>query len=291
MTSLAALAGAGAVLAIATTMGQARRWVAAERARRRLTGAPPDARPAPIPVPRRLRAALDCAGLGADAERLVSLWCLAVVAGAVLAVVAPSGRILLAVAIAGPPIVLQLLAGRADRQRAGQLPDALEAVAAGLRGGLALPAAVAGAAAVGPPLGPELAVVATEVDGGRPLTEALARWQAGSSDAHTALAGAALSVAAQVGGPGARAVDGAAASLRDRLSNEAETSALATQGRASAAVLTLAPIAFAFVLASLDPGAGRFLLGTPVGWLCITLGLGLDALGAWWMGRLVRRAR
>lgn len=292
MSSIAALTGAAAVLAIAAATSQTRRWTAAQRARHRLRTRTPPGAPGPaIPVPDLVRAWFERAGLGADAERLVALWCLAVLAGTVLAVAAPSGRILLAVATVGPPIALQLLAGRAERQRAAQLPDALDGVAAGLRGGLALPAAVAGAASVGPPLGPELAAVANEVQGGRPLTEALARWQAGSTDAHTALAGAALSVAAQVGGPGARAVDGAASSLRDRLGNEAETSALATQARASAAVLTVAPIAFAFLLASLDPAAGRFLLGTSVGWLCIVAGLGLDALGAWWMSRLVRRAR
>ncbi|HEU5083238.1 MAG TPA: hypothetical protein VFU14_07865, partial [Acidimicrobiales bacterium] len=70
-----------------------------------------------------------------------------------------------------------------------------------------------------------------------------------------------------------------------------EAAALATQGKASAAVLTLAPLGFAFLLTSLDPSAGRFLLGTPVGWLCIAVGLTLDAVGAWWMAALVRRAR
>ena len=56
-------------------------------------------------------------------------------------------------------------------------------------------------------------------------------------------------------------------------------------------MLTLAPIGFAFLLTSLDPAAGRVLLGTPIGWLCIALGLGLDGVGAWWMARLVRQAR
>lgn len=290
MSGVAALAGAGAALAAIAAVAQGRRWIAADRARRRLRSRPGPGAPS-VPLPRWLRTALDRAGLGDDADRLVRWWALAVLAAAAVATSMPSGRILLAVVTAGPPVALQLAGGRAARQRSAQLPDALDTVAAGLRGGLALPAAIAGAASVGSPLGPELRAVATEVDRGRPIADALERWQRQAIDPHTALAGAALSVAARVGGPGARAVDGAAASLRDRLSSEAETSALATQGRASAAVLTLAPIGFAFLLASLDPSAGRFLLGTPAGWLCITVGLGLDALGAWWMARLVRRAR
>lgn len=286
--STAALATAGAVLAGSVAIGSLGRWRSGARARHRLVGRHA-ARTLPLPAP--VVVAFRRAGLVGEAERLVGLWGAATATAFALSFVAPSARILFAVGLVAGPLTLVLAGGRAERRRTAQLPEALDAVAAGLRGGLALPAAVAGAASVGPPLGDELAALAGEVDAGRPLTEAVARWQRDATDANTALAGAALAVAAEVGGPGARAVDGAAASLRERVGSEAETAALATQGRASAAVLTLAPLAFALLLSSLDPAAGRFLLGTPVGWLCITIGLGLDAVGAWWMSRLVRRAR
>lgn len=289
MTShAAALAAAGAVLAGSLCWSGTRQWTAGTRTRRRLRG---PASPRPLPMPARLRAAFGRAGLGEQADQLLALWLGALVLALALSVVLAGGRILLAIGVVAGPAALLLASGRETRRRTAQLPDALDAVAAGLRGGLALPAAISGAAAIGPPLGDELASVARDVDAGRQLTDAVGRWQARAADAHTALAAAALTVAAGVGGPGARAVDGAAASLRERLGVEAETAALATQGRASAAVLTLAPIGFAFLLTSLDPAAGRFLLGTPIGWLCIALGLALDGAGAWWMARLVRRAR
>jgi tight adherence protein B len=246
--------------------------------------------PQVLPVPARVQLALSRAGVE-DHQRALAVW-LAVVAGAgLLAAVATGGRILLAAALAGPPVAVHLARGRLDRRRTAQLPDALDAVGAGLRGGLGLAGAVEGAASVGPPLGPELAGIGAEVRAGRPLADAVARWQRASGDPATSLAAAALGVAATVGGPGARAVDGAAASLRDRLAAEAEADALATQAKASAAVLTVAPIGFAVLLTSLDPTAARFLLGTPVGWACITAGLALDAAGAAWMAALVRRAR
>lgn len=286
--TLAALAAAGTVLSASLGLAGAQRWRAAARARRRLGPGPvPTALPLPDPVRRAFRRA----ALADDADRLVALWASALLLAVVVSAFVPGARILVPVALVGGPGGLVLAGGRSERRRTAQLPEALDAVAAGLRGGLALPAAIAGAASVGAPLGDELAGIARAVEAGRPLTEAVARWRAGAGDPHTALAGAALTVAASVGGPGARAVDGAAASLRDRIGNEAETAALATQGRASAAVLTLAPLAFALLLSSLDPAAGRFLLGTPVGLLCVTIGLGLDAAGAWWMARLVRSAR
>lgn len=284
----AAVAAAGAVLAVLVALGGARSWWVGARARRRLLlRRTPRSWALPTPVAQAFRRA----GLAEDAERLVAMWAAALAVTLLLSAIAPSGRILFAVGLAAGPLALVLAGGRHERRRTAQLPEALDAIAAGLRGGLALPAAIAGASTVGAPLGTELATVAREVEAGRPLTQAVARWQRDATDVHTALAAAALAVAAQVGGPGARAVDGAAASLRERIGSEAEAAALATQGRASAAVLTLAPLAFALLLSSLDPAAGRFLLGTPVGWLCIAVGLGLDALGAWWMARLVRRAR
>lgn len=286
--AVAALAAGGALVATMIAASDARRWRAGARARQRLVEQTPHRR---LPMPAWLRDAFGRAGLAEEAERLLARWAVGLLLALVVSLVVPSGRILFAVgAIAGPAGLL-LAGGRAARRRTAQLPEALDAIAAGLRGGLALPAAIAGAAPVGTPLGDELAAVARTTDAGRSLDDAIGRWQEAATDPHTALAAAALTVAARVGGPGARAVDGAAASLRERLSTEAETRALATQGRASAAVLTLAPLAFALLLTSLDPAAGRFLLGTPIGWACIGVGLGLDATGAWWMARLVERAR
>lgn len=289
MSATAVIGGVGAA-ALVLAVHDVAQCVGGERTRRRwhrASGGPPAA---PLPVPPRVLASLEQAGVE-DAHRALLAWAGAVGLAAVLAVLGTGGRIALAVAVAAPPVAVRLAAGRLARRRAAQLPDALDAVGAGLRGGLGLAAAVEGAAAVGPPLGPELAGIGRQVAAGLPLEEALHRWRSASPDPATALAGAALGVAAAVGGPGARAVDGAAASLRDRLAAEAETDALATQAKASAAVLTAAPLVFAVLLTSLDPTAGRFLLGTPAGWLCVAVGLALDVAGACWMAALVRRAR
>ncbi|MFP5321456.1 MAG: type II secretion system F family protein [Acidimicrobiia bacterium] len=277
----------GAV-AVGVCAGEARRRAAAFHVRRRLPRAHAAGASLAVPVP--VADALRRAGV-ADPRRAVAAWLAAVALAAVLAAVAAGGRIVLALAVLAPPLAVRLAHGRLARRRTAQLPEALDAVAAGLRGGLGLAAAVGGASVVGPPLGPELAAIGREVAGGHALDDALRRWTDAAPDPATTLAGAALAVAATVGGPGARAVDGAAASLRDRLAADAEADGLATQATASAAVLTLAPVAFAVLLTSLDPTAARFLLGSPVGWACIAFGLALDAAGAWWMAALVRRHR
>ena len=83
----------------------------------------------------------------------------------------------------------------------------------------------------------------------------------------------------------ARAVDRVAATLRERRELRAEVRALATQARASAGVLAVAPLAFAALVSTIEPGVVGFLVTTPVGLACLAVGLGLDGLGALWMAR------
>jgi len=66
--------------------------------------------------------------------------------------------------------------------------------------------------------------------------------------------------------------------------------ALSSQARASAYVIGCAPVVFLAFVGITDPESVGFLVGTSIGWLCLLSGLGLDALGAWWMTRIVARA-
>ena len=118
--------------------------------------------------------------------------------------------------------------------------------------------------------------------------EVLDEWSASHDDPGTRLAATALVLATVVGSTPARAVDGVAATLRERLDLAAERRALAVQARTSALVLSVAPVGFAALLVVGDTAAAGFLLGTPAGWSCLGLGLALDAAGAWWMTRLSR---
>ena len=102
------------------------------------------------------------------------------------------------------------------------------------------------------------------------------------------LVAAALTIGAGSGGEVARAVDGVAVTLRERHEVLAEARALATQARASAAVLATAPLVFALLVATVEPDAIAFLFTTPLGVGCLVLGLGLDVAGWLWMARITR---
>ena len=186
----------------------------------------------------------------------------------------------------------QMRPARRQSRRDAQLPDALDRLASSLRGGRSGgPALVELADDVADPLGTELRVVAGSLAHGAPVAVALASWaDLPGSSADVRLVSAALTLGAEAGGEVARAVDRIAATLRERHELHAEVQSLATQARASAGVLALAPLAFTGLVATIEPKAVGFLVTTPIGWACLVAGLGLEAIGAAWMARITGRA-
>jgi len=185
------------------------------------------------------------------------------------------------------PLLRRHLAARRD----ALLPESLDRLASAIRAGQSIgPAFVEVARSCPDPLGDELRPVAAALEHGAGLAQALDLWtrSAGSPDA--ALAVAAIGLGGQAGGEVARAIDGVAATLRERRELQAEVRALATQARASAGVLVVAPPLFAALVSTIEPGAIAFLVSTPVGLACLATGLALDAVGAWWMARIVEQA-
>jgi len=194
----------------------------------------------------------------------------------------------LAACVGGPWLLLGTRQGRGSAAIEAALPPVLEATARGLRAGASLPMALA-TAAVGaaPAAAPDLAAVVSGAahDG---LVAALDRWAVERPLPGVRLAAAALALAAEVGGGGARALDGVALTLRQRQAAAGEVRALATQARLSAVVLTVAPLLFAGLAAAADPRTASVLLRSPLGQSCLAIGLLLDAAGAAWMARITR---
>jgi tight adherence protein B len=185
---------------------------------------------------------------------------------------------------------LGLLRSRAEtvRRRADdQLAPFLEAIARELRAGSSLRTALGVVSdASPPPLGPAVRRLATATRQGAPLPSSLDRWATVQATPASRLAGAALALAAELGGAPARSLDGVAASLRHHAAIQGEAHALGAQARASAMVLVFAPVAFTSLMANLDGEIGRFLFHTPAGLACLFVGSGLDLLGAFWMHRI-----
>lgn len=247
-------------------------------------------------VPRRWRDPLERALLEADLalepESAVEHWAIATVGViALLAAFAPVMAIpATGAALAAGPVGLRLARSRRDRRFAAALPGALEQVAAELRGGGTVAAAVERLATANGVVALDFRRIHVRTQLGRSLADALADWPPEHDVPGVRAAAGALSVAAALGGRAADAIDGLAASLRHRIEAAAEAHALSAQARLSAVVVGVAPLGYLAFSALVDPRSVTVLVATGVGQVCLVVGLGLEALAALWIRRIVRSA-
>ncbi len=264
--------------------------------------------PRPLPSPPTwLEAALVDAAIDVPVGTAWAGWLGAAVVVAPLTALVlgvPAALLATAAVAALPPLVLRSRRGRADRRLETQLPAALESIARSLRTGASVRQAIAEAAAgaTQPGVDPgrhrrgrgrlqaELALVAEQAGHGAGLVEALEALATRRPSSGVRLAVAALCLGVDTGGAQARAVDGVAATMRERLAVEAEVRALSSQARISALVIGVAPLGFGAFAAATDPRTSEFLLHTPVGLTLVCVGLLLDGVGWLWMQRLCRVA-
>ena len=281
-----------AVVGIGAALRVARGVSARSRVRGRLPRTPGATQRGlrPMPAPAWFVRALDDAALPIEPA---TAWtatatgvCLLAVLGAIVGGPALS---LLAVAAGagGAAVVLVSRRDRAASVLEQSLPGALEAVARSLRSGASLRAAVAeAAAATNGALGAEFARVDADARRGVPLVVALDGLAVRLPLPGVRLAVAALTLGVEAGGAQARAVDGVATTLRDRIAAAAEARALAAQTRASVWVIAISPAAFCAFAVITDPRTARFFFRSASGLTFLALGLVLDGAGALWMRRL-----
>lgn len=284
LTLAIGIAGPAGVIALATA---ARRAEATERARA-LTRSGRWRLPARVRS--RVAIALADADVALEPEPAFELWAgataLAILLGAAAA--PPLAIPFAAVVLMGGPLALVLARGRAHRRFAIELPHGLEQIAAHLRGGGTVAQGLTALAGDDGPLAADLRRVVARTELGLGLSEALAAWPVERDLPDVRAAAGALVVAVTMGGRSAAALDGLAASLRDRLGVAAEARSQSAQARMSAVVVGGAPLAFVAFSAMVDPTAVQLLVTTGVGRVCLALGLGFEALAGLWMRRILR---
>ena len=95
----------------------------------------------------------------------------------------------------------------------------------------------------------------------------------------------------RVGSGLADAVEQLAEGLRSRQEQDLAVDAALAGPQATAGLLAVLPLGGMGLAAGLGAHPVHVLLHTPVGAGCLLVGCSLDALGVWWTGRLVARAR
>jgi tight adherence protein B len=132
------------------------------------------------------------------------------------------------------------------------------------------------------------------LDRGATVTDAADAWSEHldgrrAGHRHLIAFGAVLGAAAQLGGSASVPLERFAATMRQHVSDDLERAAQSAQAKMSARVLTTVPLVMLTVLVATDADV-RDVLAAPSGGGVVAAGLALNAVGAWWMRRIVAGA-
>jgi tight adherence protein B len=122
------------------------------------------------------------------------------------------------------------------------------------------------------------------IDRGLSVPDAVGRVE--NAGPHLRLALGVIATTSRIGGPSAASIDRTAGLLRQRAGDLDDRSSQAAQARLSTHVMTAVPLLMLSVLVATDDDVRAAAL-SPVGAGCIAAGLVLNALGWWWMRRIV----
>jgi tight adherence protein B len=191
------------------------------------------------------------------------------------------------VAIA-PPAVVNFLAARRRKQFMALLPDTLSLLSGTLRAGYSLMQGVeAVSQEVAEPMGTELRRVVTEARLGRPLEEALDGTAVRMASDDFAWAVMAIRIQREVGGNLSELLMTVADTMVQRERLRRDINALTAEGRVSAIVLAILPLALGAVMFVINPDYASQLIDTTIGNVMLGLGIAGMIIGFVWMKKTI----
>jgi len=161
-----------------------------------------------------------------------------------------------------------------------ELPEALSIVTNGLRAGFSFPQALSVVCReMDGPLADEFSRVLRENQLGKPMGEALGDLQERTDNDDLNLMVSALLINRQVGGNLAEVLDNISHTIRERVRIKGEIQTLTAEGRISAVILSLLPVAVAGMIMVINPGYVSTLVQEPLGIIMIVLAIILQIIG------------
>jgi tight adherence protein B len=191
------------------------------------------------------------------------------------------------IALATMPIALMLpkrYLARMRKKRIAtlerQLPDSLLMMAGALRAGASFPIALESVVQESaPPISQEFDLLMREIRLGIDLDIAMRNIEKRIPIPDFLMVTAAITIAREVGGNLAEALESVAGTLREKLQMEGKINALTSQGRMQGIVMTCLPLLLMLVLHLMEPKAMAPLFNEPVGWGTLAVIAVMEFLG------------
>jgi len=240
----------------------------------------------------RIDAELEAAGASFRSGEFVVLSVVATLVGVVLGAALLRNPLLAllvgVVAGAGPTVALRTAIKRRAEKLRDQLPEVLTIMASSLRAGHSFMQSLDTTAKEIPkPAATEFQRVVSEIRLGRATDEALEALasRVGSPDFLWAVL--AVNIQREVGGNLAEILDNVADTLRERATMRRQVNVLTAEGRLSAWVLALLPMAIATYMFVVNPDYIGLLVTTNLGRIMLGIAFGLLVAGILWMRKIV----
>lgn len=240
----------------------------------------------------RVNFALERAGVSLRPGEFFVMATSAALAAAAIGIVFFNALVALALAAVVALFIPMWLSSRA-RERSSlfneQLGDTLQLLAASLRAGYGLLQAVDAVAEEAPaPTSEEFARIKIETHLGRDMNDALRAAAARVDSEDFRWVAEAIEIHREIGGDLAEILDAVNETIRDRNRIRRRIKSLSAEGRISAIILSVIPIALAIIITFINPRYIGELPQTGAGQVLIVVGIVAWVIAVFWMRRIVR---
>ena len=241
---------------------------------------------------REIQANLIKADLMMRAEEYIGMIILIVI-GSYAAVFLLTGSILFGILGAGVGLIMPGIVVNSKKKKRSQamtehLPEALNILSNGLRAGFSFTQALSVVVReMEGPLTVEFSRTLRENRLGKPMDEALNDMLGRIENEDLEMLIIALLIQRQVGGNLAEVLDSIAHTIRERVRIKGEIRTLTAEGRISAIILSVAPVAMAVIISILNPGYMVTLIEEPVGIIMIVAAVIMQIIGIFVLRKMV----
>ena len=169
-----------------------------------------------------------------------------------------------------------------------QLPEALSIISSGLRAGFSFPQAMAVVSReMDPPIAEEFGKVIRENALGKTMEDALNNFSERTDNEDIDMFIMALLIQRQVGGNLAEILDNISHTIRERVRIQGEIQTLTAQGRISAIIIVLLPIAVGAILGLMNPTYLLPLIETTIGLVMVVMAVILQITGIFIIRKII----